>query len=348
MSWLATGQGSNSANLRQYNERVILTALRRLGQASKADLARHARLTDNTAGVIVRELRGTAADPRRGPRTGARGQPATLLCLEAEGAYAHRRQARAALARTAAGRFRGRVLEHRRHRAPLPAAAGGAAADAPTSWPSSGAPSRRAGPTAWPGSGSRCPTIWAPGGASSTSRTRPIRLERVRLAGRLGPRPASRVLTENDGTAAAVAELFHGHGRDLDSFLYIFVGTAIGGGVVLGGDYYRGRQRQRRRHRADAGRALAARDRTAARARARHAADPRLDQLADPPPARHGVPVGSRAELDQAIGSEPGLVEEWLEDCADALVGAAAGGRRLLDVDMVVIDGDLPGRWSTA
>ena len=36
-----TGQGSNSANLRHYHERVILMALRRLGQASKADLARH-------------------------------------------------------------------------------------------------------------------------------------------------------------------------------------------------------------------------------------------------------------------------------------------------------------------
>ena len=50
----ATGQGSNSVQVRQYNERVILTLLRRLGEASKADLARHARLTNNTAGQIVR------------------------------------------------------------------------------------------------------------------------------------------------------------------------------------------------------------------------------------------------------------------------------------------------------
>ena len=48
------GQGSNSAHLRQFNERVILTALRRLGEASKADLARVANLTNNTAGQIVR------------------------------------------------------------------------------------------------------------------------------------------------------------------------------------------------------------------------------------------------------------------------------------------------------
>ena len=48
------------------------------------------------------------------------------------------------------------------------------------------------------------------------------------------------VFCENDGTAAAVAELFHGVGRTLDDFLYVFVGAALGGGVILGGDYHRG------------------------------------------------------------------------------------------------------------
>src|ERR1700759_1892042 len=56
LSQAAGGQGSNSAIMRQFNERVILTALRRLGEASKADLARQASLTQNTAGQIVREL----------------------------------------------------------------------------------------------------------------------------------------------------------------------------------------------------------------------------------------------------------------------------------------------------
>lgn len=52
----SAGQGSNSAVLRGYNERVILAALRRLGEASKAEPARHAGLTQNATGQIVREL----------------------------------------------------------------------------------------------------------------------------------------------------------------------------------------------------------------------------------------------------------------------------------------------------
>jgi hypothetical protein len=42
----AIGQGSNSVNVRLFNERVILNALRRLGQASRADLSRYVGLTN--------------------------------------------------------------------------------------------------------------------------------------------------------------------------------------------------------------------------------------------------------------------------------------------------------------
>src|SRR3712207_3062520 len=81
------GQGGNSAQVRHFNERVILTLLRRLGTASKADLARHARLTQNTAGQIVRELEGQRLVRSEGKRSGARGQPATILRLDPQGAY---------------------------------------------------------------------------------------------------------------------------------------------------------------------------------------------------------------------------------------------------------------------
>jgi predicted ArsR family transcriptional regulator len=83
----ASGQGSNSVQVRQYNERVILTLLRRLGEASKADLARHARLTNNTAGQIVRDLEEQRLVRTDGKRAGARGQPATILRLDPHGAY---------------------------------------------------------------------------------------------------------------------------------------------------------------------------------------------------------------------------------------------------------------------
>src|SRR3954449_8565803 len=83
----AGGQGSNSAIMRQFNERVILTALRRLGEASKADLARQASLTQNTAGQIVRELERQRLVRTVGKRTGARGQAAARLQLNVARAH---------------------------------------------------------------------------------------------------------------------------------------------------------------------------------------------------------------------------------------------------------------------
>jgi len=45
---------------------------------------------------------------------------------------------------------------------------------------------------------------------------------------------------ENDVDAAALAERALGHGRDVDSFAFVHIGTGIGMGVVLGGKLHRG------------------------------------------------------------------------------------------------------------
>jgi predicted NBD/HSP70 family sugar kinase len=45
---------------------------------------------------------------------------------------------------------------------------------------------------------------------------------------------------ENDVDAAALAERAHGHGRCVDSFAFVHIGTGIGMGLVLGGRLHRG------------------------------------------------------------------------------------------------------------
>ena len=116
----ATGQGSNSAVVRQFNERVILTALRRLGDASKADLAHHVNLTQSAAGQIVKVLEQQMLLRATGRRMGLRGQPATLLRLDPEGAYSigvnlGRRSLDSLLED-----FSGTVLKARQHECALP------------------------------------------------------------------------------------------------------------------------------------------------------------------------------------------------------------------------------------
>lgn len=84
----ATGQGSNSVNLRRYNERLLLRALRRAGTASKADLARMANLTNTAVGEIIAALAEADLIESTGQKVlGQRGQPASLIRLNPRGAY---------------------------------------------------------------------------------------------------------------------------------------------------------------------------------------------------------------------------------------------------------------------
>ena len=116
----ANGQGSNSVNIRHFNERVILNALRRLGQASKADLSRYVSLTNNTAGVIVKELEERKLIRSEGKRSGGRGQPATLLSLDPDGAHAIGVKFGRRSIDTLLVDFRGHVLDRRHHELDFP------------------------------------------------------------------------------------------------------------------------------------------------------------------------------------------------------------------------------------
>ncbi len=82
------GQGSNSANVRRYNERLLLKTLRRAGSASKADLARLANLTGTAVGSIIASLAEAKLIEFAGRRAeGQRGQPASLIRLDPRGAF---------------------------------------------------------------------------------------------------------------------------------------------------------------------------------------------------------------------------------------------------------------------
>lgn len=60
------------------------------------------------------------------------------------------------------------------------------------------------------------------------------------LAGDLGRALGVAVAIENDADAAALAEARWGAGQGFPNFIYVTVSTGIGGGIVLGGQLYRG------------------------------------------------------------------------------------------------------------
>ena len=337
----AVGQGSNSVQVRQYNERLILTLLRRLGEASKADLARHARLTSNTAGQIVRDLEEQRLVQALGKRSGARGQPATILRLDPQGAHSigfklGRRSLDALLVD-----FAGRVLERRRleQAFPMPEAAVAFASQ-------SVAELRRLAP----GPSGRIAGLGVamPYNLGSWQRELDIPLAAYRrwngfdLGAALAEATGLEVFCENDGTAAAVAELFQGQERGRDDFLYVFVGAALGGGVVLGGDYHRGANANA----GDLGLMPTGPSLLGTAPRPNGRPEIALTRASVNALLRHlrgaGAAAETPAQLEALVAQGHPAVEEWLVDAADALVLPLLSAVRVLDMTVVVVDGSLP------
>ena len=339
----ANGQGSNSVNIRHFNERVILNALRRLGQASKADLSRYVSLTNNTAGVIVKELEERKLIRSEGKRSGGRGQPATLLSLDPDGAHAIGVKFGRRSIDTLLVDFRGHVLDRRHHELdfPMPDEAIGLALHDIAALAERAA--RRAPAPAWPASASRRPTTWEAGGASWISRRKPTASgTKWTSAARLAAATGLPVFRENDGTAAAVAEMFRGRGRELDSFVHVFIGAAVGGGIVLNGEYYRGATG----YGGDIGLMPVGPSRLSTAPAPTRSHDILLTRASINSLIRHlrgnGVAISNRSEVEEAFTRHPRLVGEWLDDCADALVVPLLSSARLLDVEAIVLDGDMP------
>jgi hypothetical protein len=81
-------RGSNQIGMRQYNERVVLQALRSHGALPKAELARVTGLTAQTIGLITTRLEEDGLLMRHDPVRGRIGQPSVPLALHPDGAFA--------------------------------------------------------------------------------------------------------------------------------------------------------------------------------------------------------------------------------------------------------------------
>jgi predicted NBD/HSP70 family sugar kinase len=60
------------------------------------------------------------------------------------------------------------------------------------------------------------------------------------LVGAIREQLGTVVSFENDVNLAALGERVHGLGRDVDNFVFLWVGTGVGLGIVIGGEVYRG------------------------------------------------------------------------------------------------------------
>lgn len=86
VQWLQP-RGSNQMGMSQFNERVVLQAVRLHGSMPKADLARLTNLSTQTVSLIINRLLGEGLVSKRAPVRGKVGQPSVPIMLNPDGAF---------------------------------------------------------------------------------------------------------------------------------------------------------------------------------------------------------------------------------------------------------------------
>ncbi len=336
------GKGSNSSGLRRYNERVLLTTLRNLGSASKSDLAQIVNLTPQAVTRIIDDLDTNGLVSRRGKRLGGKGQPSVLYSVEPEGAYSIGVKLGRVHLEILLMDFGGEVIERLswRYKAAEPEFVIDTI-DASIRKLTALLPANRRDRVL--GVGIAMPWFmseWTE--ETQMSEELAQRWADCNFDSEMRSRTDLRVIIENDCSAAAVAELLFGRGIEISDFLYIYIGTLVGGGLVLGGKLEAGFHNNAA--------ALASMPVPASGLSSTPPATGEFETLLNRASLfvlrRHinanGIHLPREESISGVMDQARPLVQEWMNDCADALVAACLSAAGLLDVEAIVIDSVMP------
>ena len=326
-------RGTNQTSLRVYNERLVLSLIRRHGALPKAEIARLTGLSAQTISVIMKQLEADGLVRREAPLRGRVGQPSVPYSLDKEGALSLGLKIGRRSADLVLMNFVGEVLarRHLTYRYPTTDSTLAFLRDGLEALVGSGRPART-GRIA--GLGVAIPSeLWnwaeqigAPDGAMESWKA--FDIEAV-----FGEASGLPVYLCNDATAACGAELAFGIGADLPDFLYFFVGTFAGGGLVLGGSLYPGK-----RGNAGALGSILVPGGDGARQLIQSASIYILEQRM----AALGLAPESLWEPDSDWLALGALLDGWLEEVARGLAHAIVAAVAVIDLEQVVIDGAFP------
>jgi len=234
-------RGSNHVGMRQFNERVVLQAIRLHGSLPKAEIARLTKLTAQTVQLIIGRLEGDGLVLKEAPLRGKVGQPSVPMALNPDGAFSigikiGRRSLDMLLVD-----FAGQVRERLSLSYDFP--------DPDTLFDEIEARlkalRKSLGPTrarALHGVGIAAPLSL--GGWQTllgSAATIAGKWAQIDIRARVAAMTEVPVTFVKDTTAACVAELVSGSGRNIRSYLYVFVDTFVGGGLVIDSHLHAGR-----------------------------------------------------------------------------------------------------------
>jgi predicted NBD/HSP70 family sugar kinase len=331
-------RGTNQIGVRLYNERLVLSLIRRAGSLPKADVARMTGLSPQTISIITNQLTDDGLLLKGKPQRGRIGQPSVPYSLNPHGAFSFGLKIGRRSVDLYLISFTGEVLKLLHNVYPFPTPEG------VRNFARNGVAELLDGlPPEWieriSGLGIAAPyemwtwheEIGAPKHDIDAWRTVDIRSDLERHF----PWP---VYFSNDITAACAAELMFGRGAEHVDYLYVFIGSFIGGGLVLDGHLFPGRSQN----------AGALGSMPSAQAGRNPGRAPQLMNVASIYVLESKlVAQGHNADVlwqsPDDWGSDLGAaLDEWIEEVAENLAFSIVAAVAVIDVQTVIIDGAFP------
>ncbi|MCK7610899.1 ROK family transcriptional regulator [Roseibium sediminicola] len=325
-------KGTNQVAVRSHNERLILQLVREQGALTKAEATRATGLSANAISVLFRSLEEEGLLLRDAPIRGKIGQPSTPLRLNPDAHhYVALKIGRRSL-ELGVVNFVGELVAKTSISLAFPTPE--ITLDFVQKELNGVLRSAKKSRQSISGMAVSCPSeLWswtdelgAPGEKMDAWRD----FDLVQELSTLVP---WNILVENDGTAACRAELLFGPHADKQNWIYFYVGTFIGGGVVLNGNVYTG-------SRGNAGGfgPMRVPDQEGGNRLVDHASLVVLERrLAE----AGSAPFEIYENADTWDAFEP-QVGNWIADAGRNLAHATVSALSVLDFESVVIDGALP------
>ncbi len=233
--------GANQTRVRAYNERLVMSLVRRHGSLSKADIARRSGLSAQTVSVIMRALEADGLLIRGAPVRGRVGQPSIPMRLNPDAVYSFGVKIGRRSADLVLMDFLGtiRLHLHQTHTYPLPDDLVTFIVEGIEKLERELSPENR---KRIAGVGIATPfELWNWAEEVGAPHDEMDRWRNFDLQAAVAARTPHPVFLQNDGTSACGAELAFGVGANYPDFVYFYIGSFIGGGVVLNSALFSGR-----------------------------------------------------------------------------------------------------------
>ncbi|APD89539.1 MULTISPECIES: ROK family transcriptional regulator [Alteromonas] len=335
--------GSNSSGIRRFNERLILTMLSKHGPLSKTELSEVTELTKQAVVRIVDILHEKGLVILKSKRVTGKGRPSELYALNTKGAYSigvmiGRREVKIVLM-DIGGNIVDEAIESYGYPEPHDLVV-----FITRHVPNFLGQLNNAQRQRLKGLGVAMPWFL---GRWSDGKEMPVdvaqKWESFDIKKELEDELNMPIYVSNDCTSAAAAELLFGQGKKCSSYLYIYIDSFIGGGLVLKGNVEAGV------HANSAALAsypvspsnspsLPASKRSSEILLNRASLMSLIDYL-----NFKGYEVDNLVDLQRGLDADNFVFDEWLNDCSQAIAELIVGSNTLLDYNAVIIDVNITG-----